>query len=48
MAVREPILKELLACRKAKSETEKEAHRRRLRELFESIGAEAPSRSRSC
>ena len=41
MAVREPILKALLGYRKAKSETEKEAHRRRLRELFEKIEASA-------
>jgi len=41
MAVREPILKALLAYKKAKSEPEKEAHRRRLRELFEKIEASA-------
>jgi hypothetical protein len=41
MTVRAPILKELLAYRKAKSPTEKEAHRRKLRELFESVGASA-------
>jgi len=41
MAVREPILKELLAYKKAKSEAEREAHRRRLRELFEKIEASA-------
>ena len=41
MAVREPILKALLAYKKAKSGTEREAHRRRLRELFEKIEASA-------
>jgi hypothetical protein len=41
MTVRAPILKALLDYRKAKSPTEKEAHRRKLRELFESIGVEA-------
>jgi hypothetical protein len=41
MAVREPILKELLGYKKAKSEARKEAHRRKLRELFESLGAPA-------
>ena len=41
MAVREPILKALLGYKKAKGETEKEAHRRKLRELFESVGASA-------
>jgi hypothetical protein len=39
--VREPILKELLGYRKARSETAKEEHRRRLRELFERIKASA-------
>ncbi|NUQ78463.1 MAG: hypothetical protein HUU21_33455 [Polyangiaceae bacterium] len=41
MAVREPILKELLAYKKAVSEAEKEAHRARLRHLFERIDAKA-------
>ena len=41
MAVREPILKALLAYKKAKSGPEREAHRRRLRELFEKIEASA-------
>ncbi|HZF51429.1 MAG TPA: hypothetical protein VE093_22385, partial [Polyangiaceae bacterium] len=41
MALREPILKALLAYKKAKSEPEKEAPRRRLRELFEKIEASA-------
>jgi hypothetical protein len=41
MAVREPILKELLGYRKAQSEAAKEAHRRKLRELFESLGPSA-------
>ncbi|HZF50867.1 MAG TPA: hypothetical protein VE093_19540, partial [Polyangiaceae bacterium] len=39
--MREPILKELLGYRKATSEAAKEAHRRKLRELFEKIEASA-------
>ncbi|NUQ79231.1 MAG: hypothetical protein HUU21_37435 [Polyangiaceae bacterium] len=41
MAVREPILKELLAYKKAVSEAEKEAHRAKLRHLFERIDTNA-------
>ncbi|NUQ75264.1 MAG: hypothetical protein HUU21_17070 [Polyangiaceae bacterium] len=41
MAVREPILKALLNYKKATTEPEKEAHRRKLRALFESIGTSA-------